>query len=556
MGCLRMVKTSCGLKMLLNIQNLNIDVIQNKDKRSICQNLNFTINNGETVGILGESGSGKSITALSILKLLPPSITITNGNILFTKDDNTTIDLVKVPVKQLNLIRGKEISMIFQEPMTSLNHVFTCGSQVSETIRQHQNLSKKEAKDRSLELFEKVKLPDPKQIYSCYPFQLSGGQMQRVMIAMAISGNPKLLIADEPTTALDVTVQKSILELLKDIQEDLGMSILFITHDISVIAEIAKHILVFYNGQIVEQGETKEIFTNAKHPYTRNLLESRLSLNVPKTKTPLNTEKVPAVLQVNNLSVSFLRSAGLFSTPIKKQILHKINLEVFKGETLGLVGESGSGKTTLGRTIMKLIQSESGDIIFNGKQLNTLYGKKLKAFRKKIQIVFQDPYSSLNPKITVGSIIAEPLIVHNIVKSAKDRKQRVMELLKLVNLQEDHYNRYPHQFSGGQRQRIGIARALALEPEIIILDESVSALDVTIQSQILALLKDLKQKYNLSYIFISHDLNVVRYMSDRIIVLKDGAVVEEGNANQIFNSPKNLYTANLIASIPGRLKMQ
>jgi peptide/nickel transport system ATP-binding protein len=536
--------------MILNVQNLNIEVFQNKYRHSICKNLNFSINSGETVGILGESGSGKSITALSILQLLPPSIHITNGSINFTRKDGITIDLAKTSIKQLQSIRGKEISMIFQEPMTSLNPSFTCGSQVLEVLLQHQNSTKKEAKEQVFELFNKVKLPDPKRIYSSYPFQLSGGQIQRVMIAIAISGNPRLLIADEPTTALDVTVQKSILELLKELQAEMGMSILFITHDINVNAEIAKRILIFYQGEIVEQGEVKDILKNAQHPYTKRLLAFRTLPKDVDKKSRLREDS--GGLRIRNLSVSFSRSIGLFSSSSKKQVLHNINLELYQGETLGLVGESGSGKTTLGRTIMKLIETESGKIEFHGKILNALSANELKPFRKKVQIVFQDPYSSLNPKITVGAMIAEPLIVHNICKNSNERKQRVINLLKQVNLSEEHYYRYPHQFSGGQRQRIGIARALAVEPEIIILDESVSSLDVTIQAQILNLLKDLKQKYNLSYIFISHDLNTVRYMSDRIIVLKDGVIVEEGLPNELFDSPKNPYTANLISSIPGK----
>jgi peptide/nickel transport system ATP-binding protein len=434
--------------------------------------------------------------------------------------------------------------------MTSLNPSFTCGSQVLEVLLQHQNSTKKEAKEQVFELFNKVKLPDPKRIYSSYPFQLSGGQIQRVMIAIAISGNPRLLIADEPTTALDVTVQKSILELLKELQAEMGMSILFITHDINVNAEIAKRILIFYQGEIVEQGEVKDILKNAQHPYTKRLLAFRTLPKDVDKKSRLREDS--GGLRIRNLSVSFSRSIGLFSSSSKKQVLHNINLELYQGETLGLVGESGSGKTTLGRTIMKLIETESGKIEFHGKILNALSANELKPFRKKVQIVFQDPYSSLNPKITVGAMIAEPLIVHNICKNSNERKQRVINLLKQVNLSEEHYYRYPHQFSGGQRQRIGIARALAVEPEIIILDESVSSLDVTIQAQILNLLKDLKQKYNLSYIFISHDLNTVRYMSDRIIVLKDGVIVEEGLPNELFDSPKNPYTANLISSIPGK----
>jgi len=355
------------------------------------------------------------------------------------------------------------------------------------------------------------------------------------------------LIADEPTTALDVTVQKSILNLLKELQAEMGMSILFITHDINVNAEIAKRSLIFYRGEIVEQAETNQILNNPQQAYTKELLSFR-SPTLPFQKEEISST---SELGIHNLSVSLSNTNKYFSRTAKKTILHNINIELFKGETLGLVGESGSGKTTLGRTIIKLIEPDSGIIKFHGKALNTLSGKELKNFRKKVQIIFQDPYSSLNPKMTVGSMLTEPLLVHNLYNNARDRKKRVLELLELVSLQEEHYYRYPHQFSGGQRQRLGIARALAVEPELIILDESVSALDVSIQSQILNLLVRVKNDYNLTYIFISHDLNLVRLFSNRIVVLKDGKIIEEGLPDELFNSPKEAYTANIIASIPG-----
>ncbi|MDP4207603.1 MAG: ABC transporter ATP-binding protein [Bacteroidota bacterium] len=554
--------------MLLEIQNLHIDVNQNDKPLSLCRNLNFSVGEGETVGILGESGSGKSLTALSILRLLAPSISLSGGSIKFTRNDGSTVDLVNVSLKTLQSIRGKEISMVFQEPMSSLNPVFTCGEQVLEAIRKHKNNSYKEAYNEVITLFKKVKLPDPGRIFQSYPHQLSGGQKQRVMIAIAISCNPRLLIADEPTTALDVTVQKSILDLLKELQAEMGMSIMFITHDLSVIAEISQRILVFYRGEIVEQGDVKQLLSNAQHPYTQGLLGCRSSLHTKgeRLKTlddffegetflpkPIHQNEQIYYLQKEVLvNENILTIRDLCVAFGKKQILHNINFDVFKGETLGLVGESGSGKTTIGRTIMKLIDTLSGNIKFHGNSINNISSKELKNFRKNVQIIFQDPYSSLNPKITVGETIAEPLIVHNLYKNARERKQRVLELLRQVNLKDEHYNRYPHQFSGGQRQRIGIARALAVEPEVIILDESVSALDVSIQAQILNLLNDLKQIYNLTYIFISHDLNTVRYMADRVIVLKDGVVVEEGVPEELFESPRSPYTANLIASIPGK----
>ena len=567
--------------MLLRVNNLCVDSFQNNKKIPICKNLNYSVDAGETLGILGESGSGKSISVLSILQLLPPSLSITSGNTFFTSKEGTERDLVQLPTKALQSIRGTEIAMIFQEPMTSLNPVFTCGDQVLETIVRHKtNLSRNEARNQVFELFNKVKLPEPKRIFTSYPHQLSGGQKQRVMIAMAISCNPRLLICDEPTTALDVTVQKSILDLLKELQAASGMSILFITHDISVIAEIAQRILVFYRGEIVEQGEVKQILLDAKHSYTRGLLACRSAVhkkgerlmtledfNIENTnysdfqdaKITSATESVLAdknapnqqvLLSIQNMEVAFLNPAGIFSKSSKKQILHHINIDVFHGETLGLVGESGSGKTTIGRAITKLIETERGEIFFHGKLTNHLERKELQNFRKKVQIIFQDPYSSLNPKITVGEMIAEPLIVHNLCKSSAERKKRVLQLLTQVNLGEEYYNRYPHQFSGGQRQRIGIARALAVEPELLILDESVSALDVSIQAQILNLLNNLKKTLNLTYIFISHDLNTVRYMSDRMIVLKDGRIVENGMTDDIFKSPKSEYTIKLIEAIP------
>jgi peptide/nickel transport system ATP-binding protein len=563
--------------MLLNIENLHIEVVKKEGRQLLCKDLTFSIQRGETLGILGESGSGKSITAVSILKLLPPSIFITKGKINFLREDGV-VDLVQCATKELQDIRGKEISMVFQEPMSSLNPVYTCGDQVMETILKHQKKTRREAKEIVLGLFEKVRLPDPQRIFQSFPHQLSGGQKQRVMIAMAISCRPNLLIADEPTTALDVTVQRSILDLLKELQAEMGMSIMFISHDISVIAEIAQHILVFYKGEIVEQGKVDTILRHANHPYTQGLIGCRSAVHTKGERLTtlegyshssvtgilkdqpvfskevfLNSENIPVekpFLRIRNLDLFFQRSTGPFSTSTKKQILHQITFDVFEGETLGLVGESGSGKTTIGRTIMQLIRAESGDIEFQGRSVQQLSRRDLKAFRKNVQIIFQDPYSSLNPKMTVGEILSEPLIVHHLCNSAAERKQRVLELLSQVNLTEDHYDRYPHQFSGGQRQRIGIARALAVEPKLIILDESVSALDVSIQAQVLNLLNDLKKKYRLTYIFISHDLNTVRYMSDRMIVLKEGTIVEAGGTEDIFLHPRDPYTVNLIAAIP------
>jgi peptide/nickel transport system ATP-binding protein len=569
--------------MLLRVHNLCIDSFHQNKQVPICKNLTFDLKTGENLGILGESGSGKSISVLSILRLLPPSLSITGGNIFFTSNEGIETDLVKLPPKAFQSIRGKEIAMVFQEPMSSLNPVFTCGDQVLETIvRHHPGLPTHEAREQVFGLFKKVKLEEPVRIFNSYPHQLSGGQKQRVMIAMAISCNPRILIADEPTTALDVTVQKSILDLLKELQSELGMSILFITHDISVISEIAQRILVFYKGEMVEQGDAEQILTQPVHPYTKGLLacrsaihkkgerlmtiedsiiqntEIRTNLKEPellpskesrKTNSPPPEPKV--LLDVQHMDVAFHSPGGIFSRNHKKQVLHKISFSVFQGETLGLVGESGSGKTTIGRTIMKLLEADKGNIMFHGKLITHLERKELQDFRKKVQIIFQDPYSSLNPKITIGEMIAEPLIVHHLCNTAEERKKRVFELLRQVNLSEEHYNRYPHQFSGGQRQRIGIARALAVEPELLILDESVSALDVSVQAQVLNLLNHLKETLKLTFIFISHDLNTVHYMADRMIVLKDGRIMEEGVPDNIFTSPKSEYTARLIEAIPG-----
>jgi peptide/nickel transport system ATP-binding protein len=455
-------------------------------------------------------------------------------------------------------IRGKEISMVFQEPMTSLNPVYSCGEQVLETILQHnvpegnyfkRQLKKsnyiKENKDKVISLFNKVRLKDPEKIYKSYPYQLSGGQRQRIMIAMAVSCNPRLLLADEPTTALDLSVQRSILNLISELQAETGMSILFISHDINVISEIAKRVIIIKNGEIVEQGDIPRIISNPEHPYTQGLMACSKSLknkgmrlvtmeefinplyqNIPQVYLNTGTIQNIPVLTIKNLSLNYKRSTGLFGKSTTNRVLNNVNLDVYRNETIGLVGESGSGKTSLGRSVMKLIDYDRGDIIYNGINIKLFTGKKLKNYHRKVQIIFQDPYSSLNPRLTIGDIITEPMIVHHIFKNKSMRKKRVLELLRQVNLDESFYKRYAHQLSGGQRQRIGIARALAVEPELLILDESVSALDVSIQAQVLNLLNDLKKLYNLTFIFISHDLSIVNYMSDRIVEIKEGRVFE------------------------------
>jgi peptide/nickel transport system ATP-binding protein len=436
--------------------------------------------------------------------------------------------------------------VVFQEPMTSLNPVFSCGEQVAESVMKHKSISFDKASDIVISLFEKVKLPDPKRVFKSYPYQLSGGQKQRVMIAMAISCNPRLLIADEPTTALDVTVQRSILDLLKELQAEYKMGIVFITHDIGVMSYIANNVIVMYKGEVVETGTTEEILKKPNHEYTQQLINSKYKRLSAFQEVSID-EKSEPVLSLKNVSFDVPLNNSLFKN-VRKSILQNITFDLYKGETLGLVGESGSGKTTIGRVIMRLIDSNSGTIVFKGKNINGFSKSEFSDFRKSVQIVFQDPYSSLNPKHTVGNALLEVLLVHNIGKTVKERVARVYELLEMVNLSADSFNRYPHQFSGGQRQRIGIARILALNPEIIIFDESIAALDVTIQAQILAILNNLKQKLNLTYIFITHDLEVVRSISNRIIVLNGGKIEEIGSSESVFSNPISEYTRNLIAA--------
>ena len=532
---------------------------------------------------MGESGSGKSVTALSLLQLLPKQST-TKGKVFFYQKEKQPVDLLNLRPAEINKIRGKSISMIFQEPMTSLNPVFTCGKQVMEAIQLHQRVGSRTARKKTIELFEKVKLPDPAAIINRYPHQLSGGQKQRVMIAMAISCNPALLIADEPTTALDVTVQKTILELLKELQLQNNMGVILITHDLGIVADIADKIVVMYKGAIVEQGAAPEILQSPKHNYTKALLAcrpagkpkgSRLPVvsdfinsneevenkkTVVKEEGIMNTEQgtgyieqIPAVLKVENLKVYFPAKKKLFNrvTEFFKAV-DDVSFEVAKGETLGLVGESGCGKTTLGRAILQLVPATAGKIYLDGKDVTEIKAAALRSLRKDLQIVFQDPYGSLNPRITIGNAILEPLEVHGITSNKNERREKVMDLLEKVNLSADHFNRYPHQFSGGQRQRICIARALALNPSFLIFDESVSALDVSVQAQVLNLLNDLKKEFGFTAIFISHDLSVVRYTSDRIMVMHKGIIVEEGTAEQVYHHPRNGYTQQLIAAIPGK----
>ena len=557
---------------LLSIKNLSIDFHTGLSITNALKNINVEVNNGEVVALVGESGSGKSVTALSILQLLPsPPAKYIAGEIIFTEENNST-DLLKRSRHEMQNIRGNKIAMIFQEPMTSLNPVLTCGNQIQEALVQHKKISNREAKRQTIEWFEKVKLPSPESMFDRYPHQLSGGQKQRVMIAMAMCCEPSLLICDEPTTALDVTVQKTILQLLKELQLQSNMGIIFITHDLGVVAEIADRAVVMYKGEIVEQNSVKEIFFHPQHAYKKALLACRpvnhergkrlpvvsdfMEVNTTEKKKESPVEKKAAasidnVLKVENLSLWFPTKKTIFGKPLSyTKAVDDVSFDLYKGETLGLVGESGCGKTTLGRTLLRLIEPTSGKIIYNGIDLTAKKRDELRTLRKEMQIIFQDPYSSLNPRLTIGSAIAEPLKVHGINSSEKQRRDKVADLLEKVDLKAEHFNRYPHEFSGGQRQRIVIARALALNPSFIICDESVSALDVSVQAQVLNLLNDLKKEFGFTIIFISHDLSVVRYISDRIMVMNKGKIEETGAADSVYFNPQSEYTKRLIASIP------
>lgn len=556
---------------ILEVKNLSLSFHSNFGKNQVLNNISFSLKKSETLGIVGESGSGKTLTAMSIMRLLPGNAVVESGEIYYFSDEKT-LDILKINSQELLNLRGNNISMIFQEPMTSLNPSLTCGYQVTEMLTKHLKLSAKEAKNKTLQLFNEVKLPNPTRIFTSYPHQISGGQKQRVMIAMAIALNPSILIADEPTTALDVTIQKSIIELLKSIQEKYKISIIFISHDLGVISQIADNILVMYKGEIVEYGETRKILKLPEHEYTKALLKCRPTLQTPKGRLPvlsdfLNQQKtqklisVPndnatrvsqkAILSVNNLYKDFIIKRNFWGKAVKThQAIHNFSFTVFKGETLGLVGESGCGKTTLGRVISMLTESSSGTVEYNGTPLNILSAKEIILFRKNIQFIFQDPYSSLNPKFTIGDTLLEPLTVHKLYKNKKERIEKVYEILEKVRLEKQSFYKYPHEFSGGQRQRIVIARALILQPELIICDESVSALDVSIQAEILNLLNDIKAEFNLTYIFISHDLSVVKYMSDRIMVMSEGKLIEINKAEDLYKSPASEYTRSLINAIP------
>lgn len=558
---------------LIKVENLSVEFRTDEGVVRAVKNISFNIPRGKTVGLVGESGSGKSVSSLAIMRLIPnPPGKITSGRILFDGKD-----LLSLSESQMRHIRGNKISMIFQEPMTSLNPVFTVGDQIAEALILHQNMNRKAALARAVELMDQVGIPNPKERVNSYPHEMSGGQRQRVMIAMAIACEPDLLIADEPTTALDVTIQKQILDLLADLQKKSGMSVLFITHDLGVIADIADEVVVMYRGEIVEKGSSLNIFTKPQHPYTKGLLACRPTLDKSPHRLPtvsdfmtedgkersftgeLGKEKVhrpltssnPVLMEVKNLSKHFPLKTGLFGG-VKSWVkaVDDVSFKVYRGRTLGLVGESGCGKTTLGRTILRLVEPTMGQIIYNGVDITKLSGEELRAMRRKIQIIFQDPYASLNPRMTVGAAIMEPMVIHKLGANKAERLEMAGRLMEKVGLSRNMLNRYPHEFSGGQRQRICIARALAVEPEFIICDESVSALDVSIQAQILNLLLDLQEELNLTYIFISHDLSVVKFISDELAVMNNGKIVEMADAVSIYKNPKDDYTKKLLSAIP------
>ncbi|MDZ8084411.1 MAG: ABC transporter ATP-binding protein [Nostoc sp. DedQUE12b] len=609
---------------VLEVRNLQVEFPGDGNTVRALDGISFTLHRGETLGIVGESGSGKSVTALAVMGLLQTPGIVTGGEIWFRPQENANaIDLVKLPPEQMQLHRGGDIAMIFQEPMSSLNPVYNIGFQLTEAIMRHQSVSAAQARQIAIAGLQEVKLlpsdediqqqyietwhqtnanlskPDGPKLAQLvkehkeamlerYPHELSGGQLQRVMIAMAISCNPLILIADEPTTALDVTVQATILELMRELQQSRDMAMIFITHDLGLISEIADQVAVMYRGKVVESGTSGQIFSSPKHPYTKGLIACRPTLDrrpqklltvsdymsaeetptgqvviqpkEPAQPTEVTKEEIAArlanfnelepLLQIRNLKVGFPVRGVFGGTKRYNMAVNGVSFDVKPGETLGLVGESGCGKTTLGRTLLRLIEPMSGQIIFEKQDITSLKGERLQKLRREMQIVFQNPFSSLDPRMRIGDAVMEPLLIHAVGKTKQQRRQRVVELLERVGLSADAINRYPHQFSGGQRQRICIARSLALNPKFIICDESVSALDVSVQAQVLNLLKELQSDFQLTYIFISHDLSVVKFMSDRILVMNRGQIVEEGTAESIYQEPKEEYTQKLIAAIP------
>jgi peptide/nickel transport system ATP-binding protein len=593
---------------LLQVRNLRTYFDSEEGVVKAVDDISLQLEKGNTLGIVGESGSGKSVTAFSIMRLLESTGRIATGRISFLGRD-----LVRLPEPELRPIRGREISMIFQEPMTSLNPVFTAGDQVMEAILLHQKISKAEARLQTIGLFKEVGIPEPEQRVDAYPHQLSGGQKQRVMIAMALSCNPKLLIADEPTTALDVTIQAQILDILRRLRNQRGMAMLFITHDLGVIAEIADHVAVMFRGKIVEYGSILNIYTRPQHPYTKGLLACRPRLDYefkrlptvsdfmvtkevngrvdvieralddgrlqslisrgrgrlshPKSEltalghpweksvhasdTTMVAEGQPPLLQVKDLKVHFpIRKGILLRVVGRVKAVDGISFNIYRGQTLGLVGESGCGKTTTGLALLRLVEPTEGSVLYEGFDVRTLARRELEKMRRRIQIIFQDPYGSMNPRMSIESALIEPMKVHGIGKNFSERRDRAVALLEEVDLESSYLHRYPHEFSGGQRQRLCIARALTVEPDFLICDESVSALDVSVQAQVLNMLKDLQEKRGLTYIFISHDLSVVKFMADMMAVMNNGKIVEFGPSENIYAAPREEYTRRLIAATP------
>ena len=555
---------------ILSVRDLRVTFKSASGLNEVLHGISYQLYANEILGIVGESGSGKSVASLAVMGLLPLKSGVTiSGEIIFNSDN-----VIDYSQKQLETIRGRKIAMIFQEPMSALNPSICCGKQVEEILLQHSCITKKEAKEEVIRLFSAVKIPEAKTTYKKYPHEISGGQQQRVMIAMAIACKPEILIADEPTTALDVTVQKEIIALLKTLQKEFKMSVIFISHDLALVSEIADRIVVMYKGDIVEKGDTKSVFKNPQKEYTKALIGARPTLKGRLKKLPTISDFLSGIipraliaktareekhkniyssaplLEVINLEKTYYSKASFFGTKTALKAVDNVSFKVYSGETLGLVGESGCGKSTLGKAILQLDKATAGTIKYKGKDITNLSKKALRTLRKEIQIIFQDPYASLNPRLTVGKAIMEPMKVHGLFSSDNERKARTIEILEKVGLEAAHFDRYPHEFSGGQRQRVGIARTIAVQPKLIICDESVSALDISVQAQVLNLLNTLKEDYGFTYIFISHDLSVVKFMSDQLMVMNKGKIEEIGEADSIYESPQKEYTKTLIEAIP------
>ena len=555
---------------ILSVRDLRVTFKSASGLNEVLHGISYQLYANEILGIVGESGSGKSVASLAVMGLLPLKSGVTiSGEIIFNSDN-----VIDYSQKQLETIRGRKIAMIFQEPMSALNPSICCGKQVEEILLQHSCITKKEAKEEVIRLFSAVKIPEAKTTYKKYPHEISGGQQQRVMIAMAIACKPEILIADEPTTALDVTVQKEIIALLKTLQQDYKMSVIFISHDLALVSDIADRIVVMYKGDIVEKGDTKSVFKNPQKEYTKALIGARPTLKGRLKKLPTISDFLSGIipraliaktareekhkniyssaplLEVINLEKTYYSKASFFGTKTALKAVDNVSFKVYSGETLGLVGESGCGKSTLGKAILQLDKATAGTIKYKGKDITNLSKKALRTLRKEIQIIFQDPYASLNPRLTVGKAIMEPMKVHGLFSSDNERKAKTIEVLEKVGLEAAHFDRYPHEFSGGQRQRVGIARTIAVQPKLIICDESVSALDISVQAQVLNLLNTLKEDYGFTYIFISHDLSVVKFMSDQLMVMNKGKIEEIGEADSIYESPQKEYTKILIEAIP------